>query len=251
MMTDEQRFIFDVQGYLVVEGVLPPERVQRMCAAMEEHGVREPQNNPNASRFGGFLTWGEDWRNLIDEPKLLPILSELLGPRFRLDHAYGMAMRAAGEGGGEGLHHHSAMFEHGCYYVTHRDRMHNGLIVVSYALTDINPGMGGFACIPGSHKALYPVPEQWYSVEDNPMVRQVPQKAGDVLIFTEALTHGTMPWRDPNIERRSVLLKYCPHYMQWTQCTMSSEIEGLTERQKLILQPPYVWQRPTVELENS
>ena len=248
-MTDEQRFIFDIQGYLVVEGVLPPERVQRMCVAMEDHGIREPQNNPNFSRFGNFLGWGDDWRNLIDEPAILPILTALMGPRFRLDHAYGMAMRAAGEGGGEGLHHHSGMFEYGCFYVTHHDRMHNGLVVVSYALTDIEPGMGGFACIPGSHKANYPVPEKWYSVYDNPMVRQVPQKAGDDLIFTESLTHGTMPWRDPDKERRSVLLKYTPHYMNWSQHSVTADIEGLTERQKLMLEPPYVWQRPIVEMD--
>jgi ectoine hydroxylase-related dioxygenase (phytanoyl-CoA dioxygenase family) len=248
-MTDEQRFIFDVQGYLVVEKVLSPERVARMCADMEEHGIREPDNNPNKSRFGGFLNWGEDWRNLVDEPKLLPILRELLGPCFRLDHAYGMAMRAEGEGGGEGLHHHAGMFHHGSYYVTHGNKMHNGLIVVSYALTDIEPGVGGFACIPGSHKALFPVPEKWYGVNDNPLVRQVPQKAGDALIFTEALTHGTMPWRDPNIERRSVLLKYCPHYMQWVPRLMPDNVEGLTARQKLIMQPPWVWDRPQVELE--
>lgn len=247
-MTDEQRFIFDVQGYLVVENVIAPERVQRMQAVMDERGIREPENDPSKSRFYNFLQWGEDWRALIDEPAILPILAGLLGPRFRLDHAYGMAMRAEGESGGEGLHHQAGMFEHGCYYVTHGTKMHNGLVVVSYALTDIEPGMGGFACIPGSHKALYPVPADWYSVEDNPMVRQIPQKAGDVLIFTESLTHGTMAWRDTNNERRSVLLKYCPHYMQWTHWQMSSDIEGLTERQKLILQPPHVWERAKVEV---
>jgi ectoine hydroxylase-related dioxygenase (phytanoyl-CoA dioxygenase family) len=247
MMNDQQRFTFDVQGYLVIENVLSPERVQRMRNDMEEHGIRNPENDPSQSRFGGFLQWGEEWRALLDEPRVLPVLSELLGPRFRLDHAYGMAMRAGGEGGGEGLHHHAGMFEHGCYYVTHGTKMHNGLIVVSYALTDIEPGMGGFACIPGSHKALYPVPPEWYSVYDNPLVRQVPQKAGDVLIFTESLTHGTMRWQDPTRERRSVLLKYCPHYMQWSRTPVSSDISGLTERQKLILQPPYVWERPIVE----
>lgn len=245
-MTPEQRFIFDVQGYLVIENALPPEQVQRMVAAMEEHGIREPENDPGKSRFSGFLKWGEDWRNLIDHPAVLPVLTELLGPRFRLDHAYGMAMRAAGEGGGEGLHHQAGMFSNGCYYVNHGTTMHNGLVVVSFALTDIGPGMGGFACIPGSHKALYPVPEPWYGVLNNPMIRQVPQKAGDVVVFTESLTHGTMPWKDPDTERRSVLLKYCPGYMGWSPNIMAADIEGLTERQQLLLQKPYVWDRAVV-----
>lgn len=47
-------------------------------------------------------------------------------------------------------------------------------------------------------------------------------------------------------ERRAALLKYCPHYMQWSGRPMNSEIDGLTERQKLILQGPYVAQREAV-----
>jgi len=246
-MTPEQRFLFDLQGYLVVPGVLAPERVARMVSDMESHSVGEDTNGWNTSRFHSFLSWGEEWRNLIDEPQILPILSELLGPKFRLDHAYGMAMCAGQKDEGEGLHHSAGTFSHGCYYVTHGDKMHNGLVVVSYALTDIEPGMGGFACIPGSHKALYPMPSRWFGLEDNPLVRQIPQRAGDVLFFTESLTHGTMPWRDPNTQRRSVLMKYCPHYMQWTQHGIREIPEGLTERQKLLLKRPYVWQRPEIE----
>jgi phytanoyl-CoA dioxygenase PhyH len=251
MMTEEQRFVFDLQGYLVVEGVLSPEQVRRMASDMGREGIRAPENNPSRSRFGGFLGWGEDWRSLIDHPRILPVLAELLGPKFRLDHAYGMAMRAEGASGGEGLHHQAGMFHHGCYYVTHGQTMHNGLVVVSYALTDIDPGSGGFCCIPGSHKAQFPMPRKWYGLEDNPLVRQVPQKAGDALIFTEALTHGTMLWTNPHGERRSVLLKYCPLYMQWAGKPMDSGIPGLTERQKLILEGPHVWERAPIPLEEA
>ena len=35
MMTPEQRFIFDVQGYIIIPSVLSLERVQRMVADME------------------------------------------------------------------------------------------------------------------------------------------------------------------------------------------------------------------------
>lgn len=245
-MTDEQKYIFDVQGYITIPGVLAPDRLARMVQKMSEKGIKEPENDPSKSRFGNFLQWGEDWSSLIDHPSIMPYLVEMLGSKFRLDHAYGMAMSVKGNRGGEGLHHESGMFHHGCYYVTHRDRMHNGLIVVSWALTDAVPGSGGFCCIPGSHKALHPLPRKWYGLNDNPMVRQVPMKAGDVLIFTEALTHGTMTWTNPDIERRSVLLKYCPHYMQWAAGPMKSDFPGLTDRQRLIMQGAYVWERPQI-----
>jgi hypothetical protein len=249
MMTDEQRYLFDLQGFLVLKGVLDAATMQRMHADMEAHGVTNPENDPTKSRFTGFLAWGADWRNLIDHPKLVPVLTEILGERFRMDHAYGMAARAAGEAGNFGMHHQAGMFHHGCFYVSHGDKMHNGLIVVSFALSDTLPGAGGFGCIPGSHKALYPTPKHYYDA-DNPIIQQVPAQAGDAIIFTEALTHGTLRWTNAAQERRQILLKYCPHYMQWAGQPMDSNIDGLTERQRLILQGPYVHQRERVEAVN-
>jgi ectoine hydroxylase-related dioxygenase (phytanoyl-CoA dioxygenase family) len=252
MMTDEQRFLFDLQGYLVVPEVLDAAMVQRMRAAMDAHGVSPPEEKSDDYRFGDFLRWSDDFRRLIDHPQIMPILVELLGPRFRLDHAYGMATRPKSEGQAaekavaHNLHHTAGMFHHGCCYVTHGSRIHNGLIVVSVALTDIAPGSGGFCCIPGSHKAIFLMPRHLFQIEENPLVRQVPQKAGDALIFTEALTHGTWPWADPRGGRRSVLLKYAPHYMQWAGKPMDATIDGLTERQRLILAGAYVWQRPSI-----
>ncbi len=248
MMTDEQKYMFDVQGYTVIKGALDPDTVVRMRAEMDRQGIKDAQNNANLSRFSKFLSWGPDWRNLIDHPSVFGHLEELIAPKFRLDHAYGMAMSADGEKAPEGneMHHEANMFGYGCFYVATGRAMHTGLIVVSYALTDIPPGAGGFICIPGSHKAAYPTPHRLYSMKDNPMWRQVPQNAGDVLIFTEALTHGTMPWSLKTGERRSVLMKYCPGYMQWGGKPMDSDIEGLTERQKNILAGPSVWSRPAL-----
>ena len=37
--------------------------------------------------------------------------------------------------------------------------MHNGLIVVSFALTDCPPGAGGLAVVPGTHKGNLSWPE--------------------------------------------------------------------------------------------
>ncbi|MDA1193135.1 MAG: phytanoyl-CoA dioxygenase family protein [Candidatus Poribacteria bacterium] len=245
-MTDEQKFLFDLQGYLRVEGVLDDETLERMRADMDTHGIQNPENDPGKSRFGGFLSWGDDWRALIDQPTIMPILNEIIGARFRLDHAYGMAARGDVEPSGQGMHHTAGMFGHGCFYVNHGRQMHNGLVVVSYALNDIPAGAGGFCCIPGSHKALFEMPSKYYRVEDNPLAQQIPMNAGDVVIFTEALTHGTMPWTLKGHERRSALLKYCPHYMQWAKAPMSSEIEGLTTRQRQILEGAYVWQREAI-----
>ncbi len=164
-MTDEQRFLFDLQGYLVLPGVLPPDQIARMLAAMDEHGVKDPANDPAQSRFDGFLDWGPDFRALIDHDRVVGVLRGIIGETFRLDHIYGMAMRADGKRGGEGLHHEAAMFDYGCFHVAHGTRMHNGLVVVSFALTDVLPGSGGLCCIPGTNKSIFPVPHHLYGVD--------------------------------------------------------------------------------------
>lgn len=44
-----------------------------------------------------------------------------------------------------------AMGEH--QYQWFQGRMYNGLLVVMYALEDVNPGDGGFICVPGQSAA--------------------------------------------------------------------------------------------------
>eukprot|EP01047_Picozoa_sp_COSAG01_P033582 COSAG01_NODE_2477_length_7615_cov_7.259609_8_plen_52_part_00 len=41
---------------------------------------------------------------------------------------------------------------------------------------------------------------------DAEWLQPVPAKAGDCIIFTEALTHGTMPWR-AHTDRRTLFYK--------------------------------------------
>ena len=57
----------------------------------------------------------------------------------------------------------------------------NGLMVMSYALSDAAADDGGFAVVPGSHKANFAVPKRFISLEKTgPWVVRVPVKAGDV-----------------------------------------------------------------------
>ena len=125
----------------------------------------------------------------------------------------------------------------------------NGLSVVTWALTDAPPGQGGFACVPGSHKANYPCPEDILYFERDPgCVAQVPMRAGDVVIFTEALTHGTHPWTAAH-QRRSLLYKYAPKHLAWGRYDRHRNddvYDLLTERQRRLLEPPYIPDRQPI-----
>ena len=105
MMTDEQRYLFDSQGFVVVHGVIDSARLARMNAALDgDSEVANPANDHGESRFE-FLSRGADFHDLIDDSAVLPLLQELIGPKLRLYHACGMAMGTAGAAGGENLHH--------------------------------------------------------------------------------------------------------------------------------------------------
>ncbi|MEZ4661708.1 MAG: phytanoyl-CoA dioxygenase family protein [Caldilineaceae bacterium] len=124
----------------------------------------------------------------------MPYLKVILGDGFRLDHYYGIYMRAGTER--LNLHGGNTPYDPPEYYHFRNGHMYNGLTVVSWNLSDTGPEHGGFCCIPGSHKANYPCPPEIKENHvDSDMVVIPEAKAGSVVIFTEALTHGTAPGR--------------------------------------------------------
>ncbi len=150
------------------------------------------------------------------------------------------------------LHSGGEPYKANAYYVHKNGRMFNGLTVVSYALTDINPGDGGFCSLPGSHKSNYPGPPKYVSLEEPcEALVHVPVKAGTALIFTEALTHGIMPWTASH-ERRSLLYKYSPGNQAWMgEYRVEMPKSDLTERQRLAMEPPYTQKRASVVVGNG
>ena len=117
--------------------------------------------------------------------------------------------------------------------------MHNGLIVVMYALEDVNSADGGFIAVPGSHKANMGV--RYKPPVDSHLVVNPSLRAGDMLIFTGALVHGTDVWRSGN-RRRSLLYKYSPGHSAWSEAASLEKYLpcARSDLQKDILRPPSV-----------
>lgn len=270
-MNDTERYLFDLHGFLVVEGVLSKAEVAAANEAIERHadGIVERvgeaslssdsktmQGETGRGDLGGLLSWEKPWcdpfRAMLAHPQITPYLNQLLGKGWRLDHNAGLiSMRKGAEG--HLLHGSSGpAFDRHQYYIFKDGQMHNGLTVVAWQLADVNPGDGGLALIPGSHKGNYACPQpirKWEAHQD--VVKQVTCKAGDVVIFTEAVTHGTIPWSADH-DRRSVLfrmspgnLAYAKGYNPWPE----SMLEGLTPQQRAVLEPPYHQrlQRPVLD----
>ena len=247
------KYMFDLQGYLVIEDVLSPTEVATLNTLMDQQGLPEPGPSVAEQRFGssnsgsgaGFLDWGKPTCDLIDHARILPILRFVLGDGFRLDHYYGIYMRDGSEG--LRLHGGGTPYDPPEYYHFRGGSMYNGLTVVSWNLVDTGAEVGGFLCIPGSHKSNYPCPEEVQSAHDQAPCVFVPEvKAGSIVIFTEALAHGTAPWKGTQ-ERRSFLFKYSPGQQSWgPEYPTPPENVELTPRQKLLFTPPHFARRSSL-----
>ncbi len=244
-MTPEEKFIFDLEGYLLIKNVLTPAEVAALNTLADQRFTEKKELADR--RAGAVSRWGAETQALIDHPNIVPYLLELLGPKFRIDHDYCIFMtkggRAGGLHGGEG--HSGGEADH---WYRYRDGvMRNGLTVVTFFLTHANQGDGGFACVPGSHKSNFTdnVPDDVRRFERVPhYVTQPAVEPGDALIFTEALIHGTMPWTADH-ERRALLYKFSPGHSSWAQSYYNpADYPTATAQQIRIMASPSVGSRP-------
>ena len=245
-MTDEEKFSFDLQGFIVIPGVLSDEECRTYIELADKAWPRQVSDGP-VRRFKGISQWGQPFIDLMDHPVVLEYLVELMGRQLRIDHDYCIFMRNGGRRGQ--LHGGPRGNESDHWYYYKDGEMSNGLTVATYNLTAAPAGAGGFSCIPGSHKTNYlnELPHEVRTFErSTPYVVQPPMQAGDVLIFTEALIHGTQTWTADH-ERCTLLYKYSPPHSSWSiEQYNTNDFPELTERQKRLMAPPSVQAHPVV-----
>ena len=253
-MTLEEKFRFDLQGFLVVKNVLSADEVAALNKLADEAWPEEPDSG-DKRRTSKVSQWGPETEALFDHPNSLPYMIELLGPKFRADHDYSMFMKKGASGGR--LHGGPTMQGGvpGDHWYKHRDGvMRNGLTVFTYNLAPARKGDGGFACIPGSHKSNFieDIPKEVRAFEQPAhYVCQPEVEAGDMVIFTEALIHGTMPWNGDQ-ERRGLLYKFSPGHSAWQQSFYNvDDYPNLTDQQQRILEPPSVGGRKDVVMADA
>ena len=266
-MHSTEKYLFDVNGYTVIEDALEPQLLKRLNAAVDACAERvAPEDYDLALGAAAFvgehkrngfldaLSWpephGDAFRDLIALPQVLRHMLDLLGDGFRLDSVRGTVMPPGTEG--FALHGGSGLADTQCTYDVRDGRIRNGLITVGFALTDVAPGEGGFVCIPGSHKANFPCPAELARMETadgSDHVKQFAIRAGSAVVFTEALIHGTLPWRG-DAPRRTVFVRYCPGALCFRidprPHGYDTFADKLSPLQTALMEPPYFNDRPSI-----
>lgn len=201
-MNNKERFLFDLQGYLVVEDVLSSSECRLARAALDEMASPLAETPDRVSANGcwrlahGLLGRVVPFQNLIDRPAVTRILQDIIAPELRLEHVYSFVYSQ----GAPPLQLHAGDPDDWLtyHYHVHRGRIRTGMCVVSYVLQDIDEDSGGFVCIPGSHRSQFELSEdEWAELLslESPLVRAIPAREGSAIIFTESLIHGARCWQ--------------------------------------------------------
>lgn len=213
-MTERQRYLFDLQGFVVVEDVLTDAECDMAIEKIKKRAEPMPKS-PNGYDTNG--TWeyagrlfneGQPFIRLIDHPGIVGVFEDIIGPMLRVEGCYSFIrykgcppfeMHGGHRGGAVNFR-----------YNVHNNRIFTGLCVVSVCLQDITEEDGGFACIPGSHKSDFEVPEadrEALFAVDGPLVRNIAAPRGSAVLFTETLAHGAASWQN-DTPRYGLFLKY-------------------------------------------
>jgi hypothetical protein len=201
----EDRFLFDLQGFLVLREVLSAEE----CAAYREtlsrlesrsyddpwqatlspgppgRPTRETQV-PSQLRLNGLPRLDPLFDELIDHPRVLPLLQEFVGLP-QLINTWSISKTKGAPSGG--WHRGVPPTDYSCRNGEIRSRMLN----VVYFLTDNGPDDGCMVAIPASHKNNIDLPWREYPGLTMPGAVAITGRAGDVLLFSEAVLHDGLP----------------------------------------------------------
>lgn len=261
-------YLFDLRGYLHLKQAVTQEHLDKMNHTIDQLMALDPPLK-NGEWYGHLWTHnyggaeginfqqiyeaGEHFEQLIDHPSWINYILNFVGGQGTFDHHHGPVfidecfanVREAGQA--IGLHS-------GGYKLTKRTKFDfkNGQfgcsqVNILMALTDIGPGDGGTMLIPGSHKGNIEHPQlathsmsdgQTRSVDGVEGAIEVAMKAGDVLLFVDAISHGSAK-RMNDGQRRILVQRYGPSWGNFRHPVYPSDalLERLTPLRRKIVMP--------------
>ncbi len=222
-MDARERYFWDLTGYLVVKSVLSKEEVARANDIVDRYWDRVEVGGSTARESVAFAGTGrpmlpgilefpkpdcEPFREMLAHPVLVKYLNVMCDKGFRLDHGPMFIVSNKGTAG-HTMHGNGEPHRPHVAYHHQNGKPWVGGVTVAWQLHDCEEGMGGFACVPSSHKAMFPMPGGVRTGDDDMgLIKQPVVEAGDVVFFMDsAQAHGATPWKLDST-RRSILFKY-------------------------------------------
>jgi hypothetical protein len=243
-LTLRELFEFDLAGYTILRNFIPPEQVEAMNKIIDQKLIGGmPTKFP-------FLHLDAVFLDLMSDQRVMDICRYLLGKGFRLDTTFGIQFPPTSPGktvGSENLHAGPYASQGVFRYHWFNNRPQCGLIVFVYFLEAVDEGDGGLVMVPGSHKTNLGIEAR--EVYRNLLGRRLDawwlhnpaMQAGDVLLFNEAVMHGTVGWKRTDRRRRNLHYSYSPAYQAQRDYEQMKRFRKLArnETERDLLRGPY------------
>lgn len=206
-VTPEEKYLFDLQGFLQLRDVLAPEECRELLRVLELLKQREYNDEwmekvpsdkrrfcnmtcdrraEGRVRFNGLPRLDPAFDSLIAHPRIMPYLQEFMdGPQL----INTWSIEKAKGSDAIGWHRGVSPGEYFCRNGVIRSKMLN----VIFFLTDNGIEDGCAAAVPGSHKNNLDLIYAKYANLEMPGSVAATGKPGDVFLFSEAVLHYGLP----------------------------------------------------------
>ena len=250
-------YLFDLQGYLIRESVLTRHQLESLNVAFDRfpdipagewvgNSQRRDYTPDTGYELHNCLEFDGAFDDLIDHPGWIAHARRYAGEHASytegvfIDECIATIRTAGGHHPVHSGGFHAAMrtqyrYENGVFRC--------GQLNVLVALSDVDEGDGPTMVIPGSHKSNFAHPlagdyAKGDRMDNLPGAIPAYLKAGDALLFVDALMHGAAS-RTNEGERRIVILRYGP---SWARTRFGYEyspqfLGRLTPAQRHIMDP--------------
>lgn len=269
-VTEMERYLFDLNGYLILKNALTPDQVDAMNATYDEvqdyaqtmqdkmgwFGHVRINNSGRQEGLGMQQLYeaGPVWEELIDHPSWFDKVKHFVGtddpenfdghhgPAF-IDECFGTIR---GPGGAQRLHSGGHVGTIRTQFRFHAGKFHCGQVNILMAMTDIGPGDGATMVVPGSHKSNIAHPQtvaldrrsEELAMDDVEGAIECHLNKGDALLFVDAIAHGSARRTNEGF-RRVCVYRYGPSWGFFRLPVRPSAelLERLPEQRRKIVMP--------------
>lgn len=193
------KYEMDTFGFCRIKGLIEKEEVEEIKNVLdtikannyelENTDVCLGQKRDDGTAFiSNIADASSKLRELAFKPRVISILNVLMNWEFKLNHSNAIISNAGStypHMGGFPIHNKAFFYFRG-------NSILSSLTKLVIPITNNLKEDGGFAAIKGSHKSNFPIPYPKRSHEEYELLEHIPIEIGDAILFTEALTHGSL-----------------------------------------------------------
>ena len=196
---------FEVEGYLVLPSILPPDVIARIKQELADAEMGHTSYSVNQTRSVTQPQWlSRAVAELIGFPPMIEFLQQLMGPEIVFTRGFFQRTQP----GSPGISMHTDGQPHGSNLFGYEGSCPR-LLRVLYYLDELTPQRAPFRLIPRSHLSFHAEASPYMRYKWHPEEISLTVPAGSAVLISSMLLHGSHPNRDSR-PRELLQLGYRP-----------------------------------------